>query len=222
MSWARSRSAADRPPQGVTRRTLTRGVAWTAPVFVASVAAPAFAASGPGPLQVLGLTVWYGRGGFPSNSFAISFINPGSQDAFVTSLDLYTTYHDPADNPTNARVWSTTAVTPFKVPAGTSDTNRVEWESVPGDTAWLLPPLMGTKSLLPSYYTDFDPGDTGKKIACTGTYQYPGMPGYPPNCKRLAADNTYFVVHYTVGGAAKDLTLTPNGDYPCFVLGACV
>ena len=48
MGWhARRDQGASQEGSGLSRRTITKGAAWATPLLVTSVAAPAYAASGP-------------------------------------------------------------------------------------------------------------------------------------------------------------------------------
>ena len=78
------------PPSTITRRTVTRGVAWTAPVLTVAAAAPAFATSPAPDCYVFDMWSSNGRQAINNNSDQISGTvrySPNNQQDCITDMN---------------------------------------------------------------------------------------------------------------------------------------
>ena len=110
-------SAAWAGPRLISRRAEARGAAWTAPLVVVPLAAPAFAWSGGG-LRAAWTEVRH-SGSEGRWAFCLSFANDGTEDIEVTWIKVRTRppapAHDPADDPAQVPLVVHTFSTPVPV-----------------------------------------------------------------------------------------------------------
>jgi hypothetical protein len=203
----------NRTSAGISRRTVAKGAAWTAPVAMLAMAAPAVAASGTSCLSAVWTDAIYsGAGG--KWGFDIQFANVCSPtDIKVNRIDVVTTYQAPATNTTADQVVASFA------PGLTLNQGQQPTKYVHNRGAF-SPPPKNTGSLLPEYYNSY-PDVTGRKIPCMTTPKLPGDAGYPDCGRRLAADGTYLLVSYTIGTNAFTLPLVMGAGVGCSVVAGC-
>ena len=114
-------SAAWDQPRRISRRAVAKGTAWTAPLVLVSLAAPAFAMSGGG-LRAAWTEVrhssaegWW--------AFCLTFANGGTEDIEVTSIKVRTTYPSPTHPPTHGPRVVHTFATPVSVTTAHTSTH---------------------------------------------------------------------------------------------------
>jgi hypothetical protein len=204
-------------PLEISRRTLTRGTAWTAPVALVAVAAPAFAASTSCLTAKWTEAIYSGGGG--KWDFCFEFSNCGDGAIKVTQVDVYTTYHSPATNATTSTVLSRSLN--VNVPATATASNPVT--QCMGKQGFAIPPDGPNNLTEDAYYNDFPVIDDGA-IACVakqGSPVYPSSPLYPDSCKRLADDSTYIIFTYTGPTGVSLVRLDMNDLVGCRVTAGC-
>ncbi len=206
---ARREQGAPNEVHGVSRRTVTRGAAWAAPVLVTSVAAPAMAASG-----ALVAGVWTEARYSGANGkwgFTFRLTDTGTTQVKVTKVDVFSTYTSPATNPRiNAPVHTWTTNTTINAGAqvlvGVPTTNgRDAFDYVPQSPT--------DNNLLPGYYNNLSGADEPKPLCVDAPGALFGSPAYPDAARRLLQDNTYVVITYTYNLGSGTQTGTLRLDF---------
>jgi hypothetical protein len=202
----------------ITRRTLTRGAAWTLPVVTVAAAAPAYATSQAetGPVTF----TWYDAtwSAFGTGSYLIVDVGvdnrAGSQPVSLLTATIYTTYHAPATNVGQQQTVSTHDLTGTQIAAGS-------WEGIGPDfvnrnsTTPLSPPRNGTQDITVSYYN----GTTDGTVPCTG-FVKPSNAAYPHFAQQLVTDQTSIAFTYAIGGVTY-VGVAPAIAVPARVIGNC-
>ncbi len=185
-------------------------------MLVTSVAAPAMAASANNPLSAVWTEAEY-SGANGKWGFTFQLTNDGSVQINVTSIQVFTTYHAPATNATNAAVltWNSNK----NINGGASLTvseGRDQFSPVPAKP--------GDTNLLPGYYNNSASTDAPKPICVKNTPVNFGDANYPYAADRLFADNTYVIITYTfiLGGTqTRSLRLDFTQQIPILVPAGC-